>query len=46
VIGYGFFRAIGLEKYSNTPMEKAIRVCIDNAVKQLVIKTPKQYYKH
>lgn len=37
---------ISLDKYSNTPMEKAIRVCIDNAVKELVRKTPTQYYKH
>ena len=37
---------ISLDKYSNTPMEKAIRVCIDNAVKAFVRKTPTQYYKH
>lgn len=36
---------ISLDKYSNTPMEKAIRVCIDNAVKAFVRKTPTQYYK-
>jgi len=37
---------LSLDKYSNTPMEKAIRVCIDNAVKEFVRKTPTQYYKH
>jgi curli biogenesis system outer membrane secretion channel CsgG len=31
--------------YSKTPMEKAIRVCIDEAVKLIVAKTPKQYYR-
>lgn len=36
---------VSLGKYSNTPMEKAIRACIDKAVQQLVAKTPKQYYK-
>lgn len=37
---------VSLGKYTNTPMEKAIRACIDQAVKQLIVKTPKQYYKH
>ncbi len=36
---------ISLGQYSNTPMEKAIRVCIDQAVQEFVKKTPKQYYK-
>ncbi len=36
---------VSLDKYANTPMEKAIRVCIDNAVKELIRKTPTQYYK-
>lgn len=35
---------VSLGKYTNTPMEKAIRACIDKAVKQLIVKTPKQYY--
>jgi hypothetical protein len=30
--------------YSKTPMEKAIRIVIDEAVKLIVAKTPKQYY--
>jgi hypothetical protein len=30
--------------YSKTPMEKAIRICIDEAVKLIEAKTPKQYY--
>ena len=31
--------------YSKTPMEKAIRICIDEAVKLIVAKTPKEYYR-
>lgn len=37
---------IGLSAYKNTPMEKAIRVCIDNAVAALCSKTPADYYRH
>jgi curli biogenesis system outer membrane secretion channel CsgG len=37
---------VSLSKYTNTPMEKAIRVCIDKAVQEFVRKTPTQYYKH
>lgn len=37
---------VSLGTYANTPMEKAIRACIDQAVNQLVVKTPQQYYKH
>jgi len=36
---------ISLGQYSNTPMEKAIRVVIDKAVMEFVKKTPKRYYK-
>jgi curli biogenesis system outer membrane secretion channel CsgG len=31
--------------YSKTPMEKAIRICIDEAVKLIVAKTPQEYYR-
>jgi curli biogenesis system outer membrane secretion channel CsgG len=31
--------------YSKTPMEKAVRICIDEAVKLIVAKTPKEYYR-
>lgn len=31
--------------YSKTPMEKAIRICIDEAVKIIVAKTPERYYR-
>ncbi len=34
-----------LSGYSNTPMEKAIRIAIDNAVKLVVAKTPERYYR-
>jgi curli biogenesis system outer membrane secretion channel CsgG len=35
---------IGLKAYQNTPMEKAIRVCIEKAVGVIVSKTPPQYF--
>jgi curli biogenesis system outer membrane secretion channel CsgG len=35
---------ISLGAYQNTPMEKAIRVCIDNAIAFLCTKTPAQYF--
>lgn len=31
--------------YSKTPMEKAIRICIEEAVKLVVAKTPKEYFR-
>jgi curli biogenesis system outer membrane secretion channel CsgG len=34
-----------LSGYSKTPMEKAIRICIDEAVKLIVAKTPERYYR-
>jgi len=34
-----------LSGYSKTPMEKAIRICIDEAVKLIVAKTPEKYYR-
>jgi curli biogenesis system outer membrane secretion channel CsgG len=37
---------VSLGTYSNTPMEKAIRVCIDKAVEFLCTKTPTQYFHH
>jgi curli biogenesis system outer membrane secretion channel CsgG len=37
---------IGLQAYKNTPMEKAIRVCIEKAVEVIVSKTPAQYFHH
>ena len=37
---------IGLGVYNNTPMEKAIRVCIDSAVNYLCTKTPAQYFHY
>jgi curli biogenesis system outer membrane secretion channel CsgG len=32
--------------YSKTPMEKAIRIAIEEAVKLIVTKTPPSYYRH
>ncbi len=36
----------GLEMYKNTPMEKAIRVMIDNAVKKIAELVPENYYRY
>jgi len=35
---------ISLGAYKNTPMEKAIRVCIDKAIEYVCSKTPAQYF--
>lgn len=40
--GGGLGAALG--GWKNTPIEKALRVCIDEAVKFIVSKTPQQYY--
>jgi curli biogenesis system outer membrane secretion channel CsgG len=36
----------GLEVYKNTPMEKAVMVLIDNAVKEIVKHVPESYYRY
>ncbi|MEW6606478.1 MAG: CsgG/HfaB family protein [bacterium] len=36
----------GLSMYKNTPMEKAIRICISEAVKAIINNTPPSYYKY
>jgi len=36
----------GLSIYSKTPMEKAIRLCIKEAVKYIIENTPKEYFKY
>jgi curli biogenesis system outer membrane secretion channel CsgG len=36
----------GLSGYANTPMEKAIRVCIIEAVKYIATATPPGYFKN
>ena len=36
----------GLSGYANTPMEKAIRVCIIEAVKYIAQTTPANYFKY
>lgn len=33
------------DSYSKTPMEKAIRIAVDEAVKFIVVKTPAEYYR-
>lgn len=37
---------VALSSYQNTPMEKAIRVCIDEAVRYLTTKTPPDYFRY
>jgi curli biogenesis system outer membrane secretion channel CsgG len=47
VIGGGTTRMpIGLGGWKNTPMEKAIRVCIKRAVDFIVSRTPAQYFHY
>ncbi|MFP4056750.1 MAG: CsgG/HfaB family protein [Candidatus Brocadiia bacterium] len=47
VIGGGSSRlGLGLGAYRNTPMEKAVRVCLQKAVAAVVAKTPQQYYHY
>ncbi len=36
----------GLSGWENTPVEKALRVCIQEAVNFIVSKTPQSYYRH
>ena len=42
----GWGLGAGLSAYANTPMEKAIRICIIEAVKYIAQATPVNYYKH
>lgn len=44
--GYLFVLHGGLSNYSNTPMEKAIRVCIIEAVRYISQAIPASYYKY
>lgn len=37
---------VGLGGFSKTPMEKAIRLCIQNAVNEISNRTPPNYYRH
>jgi len=36
----------GLGIYANTPMEKAIRVCLNNVVEEIANKLPSSYYRY
>ncbi|WP_456396207.1 CsgG/HfaB family protein [Desulfurobacterium sp.] len=49
-IGGGIFGRVplggGLEEYKNTPMEKAVMVMIDNAVKAIAKNIPEDYYRY
>jgi len=37
---------VGLGGFSKTPIEKAIRICIQRAVQHIASKTPAQYYRY
>lgn len=41
----GGILSASLSGYSKTPMEKAVRIAIEEAVKVIVAKTPKEYYR-
>jgi uncharacterized protein YgiM (DUF1202 family) len=43
--GFGGPLAGGLAVFAKTPMEKAIRIAIEEAVKVVVTKTPAEYYR-
>ncbi|MBU1998718.1 MAG: CsgG/HfaB family protein [Candidatus Omnitrophota bacterium] len=49
-IGIGFLSkwslGVGLSGYANTPMEKAIRVCIIEAIRYIAQAVPQGYYKY
>lgn len=44
-LGGGVLSA-GLGGWKNTPMEKALRICINKAVEFIASKTPKHYYRY
>lgn len=37
---------MSLGMYSNTPMEQAIRACVDKAIAYVDQSVPQQYYRH
>lgn len=45
-VGGRFLGGAGLGNWQKTPVEKAIRVAIQQAVKEIVSKTPQTYYRH
>ncbi len=44
--GGGVGMAAGLGGWSKTPMEKAVRICLNKAVEFVVAQTPQQYYHY
>ncbi len=45
-VGGGFLGAAGLGTYQKTPVEKAIRIAVQQAVRELAAKTPQTYFRH
>ncbi|MBU2495333.1 MAG: CsgG/HfaB family protein, partial [Candidatus Omnitrophica bacterium] len=50
VVGGGLIGGVvlagGFEKYKNTPMEKAVTIMLDNAIKEIVKSVPEDYYRY
>ena len=50
VVGGGLIGGVvlagGFEKYKNTPMEKAVAVMLDAAIKEIVKSVPEDYYRY
>src|SRR5439155_10792986 len=45
-IGGGFLGGAGLGTWQKTPVEKAIRIAVQQAVRELASKTPPAYFRH
>ncbi|MCM8761815.1 MAG: CsgG/HfaB family protein [Candidatus Omnitrophica bacterium] len=50
IIGGGLIGAValgvGFENYKNTPMEKAVMIMLENAIKEIVNSVPAEYYRY
>ncbi|MCM8830218.1 MAG: CsgG/HfaB family protein [Candidatus Omnitrophica bacterium] len=50
IIGGGLIGAValgvGFENYKNTPMEKAVMIMLENAIKEIVDSVPAEYYRY
>jgi len=50
IVGGGLIGTValgaGFQKYKNTPMEKAVMVMLENAVKEIIKSVPENYYRY
>jgi curli biogenesis system outer membrane secretion channel CsgG len=50
IIGGGLLGAValggGFQSYQNTPMEKAVMIMLENAIREIVKSIPEDYYRH